>query len=286
MKPLSGKNLLLAILVFSVGPLIAQPPAVIPFQSVAKDPMGNPAKNRDIYVKETIFQSSAIGGKRVWEETHVSRSDNDGIFTIYIGKGTLTANTPGGYSTSGPQTLGQLDWANGPFFLNIKIAVSPSIPSAWWIAADNYVDLGTTQMLSVPYALFAGNASVTNVTTSIPPGPKNTFLITDSAGVVTWTTPKAAQQTVTTVNNFIVKFTSSTGQNVRVSANTTAVVRIPLPGVLLGDPIIVTPQADYPAWQVYSAWVSQTDEVSVRFANYTDAEVQISGSQYKIVVLK
>lgn len=271
------RGLLIVSLVFAVGTSIAQPPPAIPFQSVAKDPIGNPAQNRDVYTKVIIYQTSAIGGKNVWEETHLSKSDKDGIFTVYIGKGTKSAATT-------LANIGQIDWGNGPFFLNVKIAVAPSVPAVWWVPADNYVDLGTTQMMSVPYALFAGNASVTNVNTAIAPGPPNTFLITDSLGNVNWRTPAAAQQNI--VQNYNLTLAISSGQNVTINPNTTAVVSVTIPGVRKGDPIVVTPQDDYIEWSVYSAWVDSDDTVKVRFANYTDLPVAVLGSQYKIVVIK
>jgi hypothetical protein len=274
------KNLLLATLLFMAGTLIAQPPPALNYQSVAKDPLGNVAKNRDIYAKVTLYQNSAVGGTRVWEESFISRSDNDGIFLIVIGKGGTVAP---GITIS---DIGKIDWANGPFFLNLKVAVAPSIPAAWWVAADNYLDMGTTQMLSVPYALFAGNASVTNVNTSITPGPINTFLVTDSLGNVNWAKPQAASTTVTTITNFILTLASAPGANVSIGANTTATVVVNVPGVRQGDPILVTPQGDYLDWSIYGAWVSGDDVVSIRLANYTDTPVNVLSSQYKIVVIK
>lgn len=279
MRLLLLKNLLLASLVCMVSTVIAQPPPIIPTSSVAKDPLGNIAQNRQIYVRVTLYQTSAINGVKVWEESHVVTSGADGIFTIPVGGGT---KLPG----INLANIGQIDWNNGPFFINYKVAVAPSIPAPWWLPADNYVDQGTAQLFSVAYALFAGNASVTNVNTSLQPGPPNTFLITDSLGNVNWQTPQAAQQTVTTVTNILVNFNSRTGQDLDIEANTTSVVTVALKGVEVGDPILVAPQADYVGWAIYSAWVEQDGFVKVRFANYTDEKVLVKGSQYKIVVIK
>jgi hypothetical protein len=277
MKPVL-RNLFFACLFLLAGDIIAQPPPGINYQSVAKDPMNNVAKNRDIFIKGAIRQGR-IDGPIVWEEAHQAKSDIDGIFTIVIGQGTKT-------STTTIKDISQIDWANGPFYFNLKVAVAPSIPAAWWIAANNYLDMGTSQMMSVPYAMFAGNASVTNVTTSIPPGPLNTFLITDSSGNVSWATPQAASQTVTTVQNFNIDIRTSVGQNVIIPANTTAFVRVDVVGVRKGDPIMVTPQDDYLDWSIYSSWVISDDRIGIRFANYTDKSVLVLGSQYKIVVIK
>ena len=272
------RNLLLACLLLLAADIIAQPPPGINYQSVAKDPLNNVAKNRDIFVKGAI-RKGKIDGPIVWDEVHQVKSDNDGVFTIVIGRGTKAS----GINIA---DISAIDWANGPFYFNLKVAVAPSIPAAWWVAADNYLDMGTTQMMSVPYAMFAGNASVTNVTTSIPPGPNNTFLITDSVGNVSWATPQAASQTVTTIQNFKVEFVTSQGQSVIIPANTTAFVTVPVAGVKKGDPILVTPQDDYTEWSIYSSWVIGDDKIGIRFANYTDKSVLVLGSQYKIVVIK
>lgn len=277
MRFITIRRFLVLPLVFLAGSIIAQPPPGINFQAVAKDPLNNPAKNRTVYVKDMIIQTSPVGGTIVWEETHVTQANEDGIFTILIGQGTKVP------SVLIPD-IGKIDWAHGPFFLNTKIAVAPSIPATWWVAADNYIDAGTVQMQSVPYALFAGNASVTNVNTSITAGPPNTFLITDSLGNVNWQTPQAANQAVTTIINL--KLTVIQGQNVSILPNTTGVVAVNVPGVRRGDPIIVTPQDDYRDWAIYSSWVSANDTVKIRFANYTSSPVAVLGSQYKIVVIK
>jgi hypothetical protein len=273
------KNLLLTCLLFIVGSAIAQPPPAMNYQSIAKDPLGNVAKNRDVYAKVTLYQNSAVGGTKVWEESFISRSDNDGIFIIVIGRGTIAQGI-------NIKDISQIDWGNGPFFLNLKVAVAPSIPAAWWVAADNYLDMGTTQMMSVPYALYAGNASVTNVNTSITPGPINTFLVTDSLGNVNWAKPQAASTTVTTITNFVLTLASAPGANVNIGPNTTATVVVSVPGVRQGDPILVTPQGDYLDWSIYGAWVSGDDVVSIRLANYTASPVNVLSSQYKIVVIK
>lgn len=272
------RSVLLMVSVIFTGVVIAQPPAAVNFQAIAKDPQNNPARNRTVYVKDAIYQTNP-NGTRVWLESHVVTTDADGLFTIIIGRGTKDP-------AIGISSLDKIDWANGPFFFNIKTAVAPVIPAAWWIAADNYIDMGTTQILSSFYAIYAGNASVTNVNTSIAPGPKNTFLITDSLGNVSWQKPQAAQQAVTTVTNLVVSLSSFLGSNVDIPPNTASVATIPVPGVKKGDPILVTPQGDYADWFVYGSWCPADDMIKIRFGNLTDQYVKILGSQYKIVIIK
>ena len=72
------------------------------------------------------------------------------MFTIVIGKG---------QRLSGPTSIASLDWSAGPYFLNLKAAVAPSVPLANWNVDQQYVDMGTSQFWSVPFALFATNVA-------------------------------------------------------------------------------------------------------------------------------
>ncbi|MFN6387091.1 MAG: hypothetical protein ACK4X2_02150, partial [Bacteroidota bacterium] len=120
-------------------------PDGILFQAIAKDPSGNPAKGRTIYIKNAILQTS-INGPEVYLEAHKIVASQEGVFTIVIGKGNKLL---------GPNSITNLDWSSGPYFLNIKAAIAPSIPLANWVADEHYVDMGTSQFWTVPFALYA-----------------------------------------------------------------------------------------------------------------------------------
>jgi hypothetical protein len=126
---------------------IGQSPEGIQFQALATDANGHPAAGRVIYVKDAIVAKTATG-TIVYSETFKVTASSAGIFTIVLGKGTYA---------SGVSSIANIDWANGPFFLNLKIAVEPTVPTASWNVNNEYVDLGTSQFWSVPYALYAGN---------------------------------------------------------------------------------------------------------------------------------
>jgi hypothetical protein len=245
---------------------------------VAKDNQGNPARNRTIHYEVSIYQGRAINGVLVYQESHRVQSSNDGVYEVVVGRGIRNTNP------ALKDTLSNIDWSKGPYFMNQKIAIAPSIPAPWWIPANNFVDLGTQQILSAVYAIYAGNASVTNVNTNITAGPPNTFLTTDSLGNVNWTTPQAAQVNVTQVTN--ANLSQTTGTDARIGANTTTVVEIEVPNARIGDPILITALDDYQFWTVYGAWCKRDGYVSVRFANFTAQPVTVLGSQYKIVVIK
>ena len=126
---------------------VSQAPDGIQFQALATDANGHPAAGRVIYVKDAIIAKTATG-TIVYSETFKVTASSAGIFTIVLGKGTYA---------SGVTSIANIDWANGPFFLNLKIAVEPTVPTASWNVNNEYVDLGTSQFWSVPYALYAGN---------------------------------------------------------------------------------------------------------------------------------
>lgn len=280
MKNTSIKLSILFLLVFLTESLIAQPPPFWFLQSVAKDNQGNPARNRTIHIRSAIYQGRPVGGTLVFEESHQVQSDNDGVFGYTMGRGIRSTNP------ALKDSLNKIDWGNGPYFINTKIAISPSIPAPWWIPANNYVEIGTSQIMSVPYALYAGNASVTNVNTNIAAGPPNTFLTTDSLGNVNWTSPQAAQVNVTQVSNFNLNLNVIAGQNARIAPNTSTVIEIDVPNAKVGDPILITALDDYQNWTVYGAWCKVDGKVNVRFANFTAQPVDVIGSLYKIVLVK
>jgi hypothetical protein len=126
---------------------VSQAPDGIQFQALATDASGHPAAGRVIYVKDAIVAKTATG-TIVYSETFKVTASSAGIFTIVLGKGTYA---------SGVSSIANIDWANGPFFLNLKIAVEPTVPTASWNVNNEYVDLGTSQFWSVPYALYSGS---------------------------------------------------------------------------------------------------------------------------------
>ena len=126
---------------------VSQAPDGIQFQALATDANGHPAAGRVIYVKDAIIAKTATG-TIVYSETFKVTASSAGIFTIVLGKGTYA---------SGVTSIANIDWANGPFFLNLKVAVEPTVPTSSWNVNNEYVDMGTSQFWSVPYALYAGN---------------------------------------------------------------------------------------------------------------------------------
>lgn len=132
----------------------AQVPGVMNYQAVARDGMGVILANTGLVVKIKIV-SGNITGPNEFEETHLVSTNNLGMFTLAIGSG----NYVGGNHTS----LSNINWAGNTHYMNVQVNLG-----------TGYVDLGTHQLLSVPYAMYAQRAtiadSVVNFQTAVPAG--------------------------------------------------------------------------------------------------------------------
>ena len=143
------KKLFLFFLIFFVT-LDANAQSGIFFQAIARDINTNPAKDRKIYVQSNIIQSTPNGEKVLIEE-HQTFTDAFGIFSIIVGSGTRVGGTVTGLST--------IDWSKGPYYLNLKIVITPVGVGAGWDYSKEWVDIGTTIFGTVPFALYSANTA-------------------------------------------------------------------------------------------------------------------------------
>lgn len=134
--------LLLGFLSISI--TYAQAPDKFIYQAQAVDDKGIPFRNATLAVKISILEGSDAG-IIVWEGNHMVTTDNYGLFTLVIGDG-----------TGGNYNFTDIDWAGDDHFLNVQID-----------DGKKWVDMGTTQFLSVPYALHANTVDLINVDTPV-----------------------------------------------------------------------------------------------------------------------
>lgn len=104
----------------------------INYQAVVRDAGGDILQNSNISVEFNVIEGSTAG-PTVYTETHSVTTNNFGNMVAIIGQGTATLGTFNG-----------IDWANGDHFLNVVI---------------DGTDMGTTQFMSVPYALYTDKAN-------------------------------------------------------------------------------------------------------------------------------
>lgn len=120
------------LLLFSISMAGAQAPDKFAFQGVARGESGQAlSAGTAIQVRFTIHKGLPDGSD-VYREVHQTNTTGSGIFNVTICSGTVEKGT-----------FGSIAWAGGAYYLHIELAV----------AGDAYVDLGTTQFMSVPYAL-------------------------------------------------------------------------------------------------------------------------------------
>ena len=126
----------LFLILLSVSFLKAQAPNKFSYQAVIRDQSNNLIVNRPVGLRFIIIQGSA-NGNVVYGETHRTITSASGLASVEIGGGTVLFNS-----------IANINWANGPYFL--KTEIDPNGGFAYSIS-------GTAQMLSVPYALYAEN---------------------------------------------------------------------------------------------------------------------------------
>jgi len=125
---------------------MAQAPQGFTYQGVATENNGFELQNQTISIQASILSSSATG-TTVWQETHTTTTDTFGLFNVTIGEG---ISTNGGSSA----TFQEIDWGAASHFMKVEIDVN---------GGSNYVHVGTSQMMSVPYALYAENVHNLNM---------------------------------------------------------------------------------------------------------------------------
>ena len=161
------KKIALAAILITISPKVSTQTLNngIFFQAVARDNFSNPAMNRKIYVQSSIIQNTATGTKVLTEEFQTT-TDATGVFSISVGQGLRIGGTV--------SNLTEIDWAKGPYFLSLKIAITPIAPTTTWDYKSEWIDLGTTSFGAVPYALYAGTAA----------GLNDKLNITDTSGML------------------------------------------------------------------------------------------------------
>ncbi|WP_375237931.1 hypothetical protein [Aurantibacter sp.] len=128
------------MILFIVSFSFAQTPEGFNYQSVIRDTAGDIIVNTTIGVQFQLRQTTTMGSI-IYTETHSPTTNNYGMFNVIVGQGTTS------------DTFNTIDWSSDSYFL--EVSIDP-------IGGTTYVSLGTTQLLSVPYALNAATAD--NVT--------------------------------------------------------------------------------------------------------------------------
>jgi len=162
-----------AILIFSICLIIgftlkAQAPQGFNYQAVARNNSGVAVTNQSIGLKINLRQGTATGTIE-YSETHTITSSNIGLLNLVVGEGTVVSGI-----------FNAVDWSAGPYFIEISMDIA---------GGTNYVLMGTQQLMSVPYALYAANGGTTGAqgitgATGLtgPTGDQGTIGVTGAVG--------------------------------------------------------------------------------------------------------
>ena len=124
--------------------LWAQAPQSFSYQAVIRGGNNVLVANKPVGMKISLLQGSEKG-TAVYVETHKPTSNDNGLVSIAIG---------GGIKDASSTAFASIDWSKGPYFVQTETDPTGDV---------NYTLITTSQLLSVPFALYAANSQ---------PGPK------------------------------------------------------------------------------------------------------------------
>lgn len=200
--------------------VLAQSPNRFNYQAIARDNAGNALVNQAVSFRLNIHQTTA-SGTVVYSETHSLSTNQFGLANLAIGGGNVVSGSFSG-----------INWASGPYFVEVELDAT---------GGSNYVSMGTSELLSVPYALYAASGTPGP---QGPAGPQGLPGADGPAGPAGPAGPQGLQgpqgpagndgaqgpagpagsANISGTNNTIIKFTgASTGGNSSITDNGTTV---------------------------------------------------------------
>jgi len=155
------KNYLFTVILLFLGlSLNAQAPQGFNYQATVRNSSGNLVLNESVRFSFNIIQGSQTADP-TYSEDHALLTDDLGQVSLVIGQGSPTAGV-----------FSEVDWSIGNYYLAIELDTG-----------NGYVAMGTTQLLSVPYAMYSNNSGSSN---ELPSGGSNGQVLTVVDGVTTW----------------------------------------------------------------------------------------------------
>ncbi len=115
---------------------VGQSPDAFKYQAVVRDATGQVIINQDVSFQISIL-SGSTDGSSVYMETHTTTTNQFGLVNLNIGNGVTTDD------------LTNIDWGSNLFFIQVELDQN---------GGTDYQLMGTTQLLSVPYAIHAKTA--------------------------------------------------------------------------------------------------------------------------------
>ena len=130
--------LMLVFSLLSSSLVLAQVPFRMNYQAVVRDRNNQLIPDTRVGVRLSILQGSE-DGTPVYVETHEVFTNANALFSLVIGDGDVVSGD-----------LASIDWMNGPYYLKVEVDVK---------GGTDYMEVGSSELISVPYALFAGKTA-------------------------------------------------------------------------------------------------------------------------------
>ena len=116
---------------------IAQSPQSFNYQALLRNSSGQEITDQSVGIQISILQSGPTG-TAVYVERFTSVTNEFGLINLAIGTGSVQSGT-----------FSAIDWSSGPYYLKVELDEN---------GGTTFTEIGTSQLLSVPYALHAGKA--------------------------------------------------------------------------------------------------------------------------------
>jgi hypothetical protein len=113
------------------------PPNAFNYSAVARNAAGQPIATATIGIQITILKTSPTGASQ-YSENHFVNTDAFGLFNLVIGAGAIQSGS-----------MATIDWSTDNYYLKVGMDAT---------GGKNFLTMGTTQLLSVPYAMYAKSA--------------------------------------------------------------------------------------------------------------------------------
>jgi hypothetical protein len=113
------------------------PPQALNYSAVARNAAGQPIATSTIGIQISILKTSTLGAV-MYSENHFVNTDSFGLFNLIVGAGAVQSGS-----------MNSIQWSTDNFYLKVGMDIN---------GGTNFLTMGTTQLLSVPYALHAATA--------------------------------------------------------------------------------------------------------------------------------
>ena len=130
--------IIICLTILSFG-LQAQAPQAFKYQAVLRDANGVPYNSVNAIIKFSILQGSTSGNV-VYQETHTTTTSDGGLISLNIGLGTVLNGV-----------FNSISWGQNDYFIKVEVDTTGN--------GSSYIEMGTSQLLSVPYSLYSIKAA-------------------------------------------------------------------------------------------------------------------------------